>query len=150
SSPWSARFLRARGWRRSAPPRASYQRAYCRRCVNQGGCRFPPPARAPGAGTNPPAAPEMRAFASRGLLTRGQEPRNDLRGSLPLACFLLDLLPASPREAVVLGPAIVIGNTPRRRDIALLLQLEQRWVDRSVVHCQPVAAGLLDSARDPV
>src|SRR4029453_17669243 len=69
---------------------------------------------------------------------------------LPVAGFLLELLPSGTREPVVLRLAVVLGGPPVGRDVALLLELQQGVVERAVIDREKVAARLLDAARNPV
>src|SRR5437870_11838133 len=79
-----------------------------------------------------------------------QEPRQNRRRLLPIARFAFQLLPAGARELVELCFAVVLGNTPLGTDVAFLFEFEQRRIDCAVVHGEPLAAGLLDAARDAI
>jgi hypothetical protein len=57
---------------------------------------------------------------------------------------------AGASQFIELGLAVVVGRAPLGRDEALLLQLEERGVERAVVDGEEAAAGLLDAARDAV
>ena len=86
----------------------------------------------------PPKTPASRSSQARSdLMTAArraaQEPREDRRRPLPVARFLLELLPAGAGEAVELRLAVVVGDAPFGRDVAFLLELEQRGVERAVV-----------------
>src|SRR5262245_63156231 len=91
-----------------------------------------------------------RRQAPTSVLAAHQKPHHDRGGFFPLAGIAIDLAPARFGELVELGPPVVVGDAPRRRDQALLLQLEQCGVDRPVVDRQPALAGLLDAAGDAV
>src|SRR5258706_7098204 len=95
-------------------------------------------------------AAARRASPSWGLFTRCQETGEDRGRPLPLACFLVELFPAGPREPVELRFAVVVRYAPFRCDVPLLLELEQCGVEGSVVERQVVRAGLLDPPRDAV
>src|SRR5439155_4584119 len=69
---------------------------------------------------------------------------------MPFAGFARQLLASRGGERVVLGAAIVLGLAPLRFDKPLLLELEQRRVQRAVVEREAVLAGLLDAAGDAV
>src|SRR5216684_7259232 len=136
----------------SAPVRQSCPRADYLRCASGDG--FPSLRRVRALGALwqrvRPAATAIHARASCRLLSGSQEPRQNFGCLLPLARFLLQLFAPGARQLVILGFAIVVGGAPLRGNVAFLLQLEQGGVQRSVVHRQQVAAGLLDPARDPV
>src|ERR1700739_33393 len=57
---------------------------------------------------------------------------------------------ASLGELVELGAAIVVGGAPLGADVTLLLQLEQRRIQRAVVELEQVATGLLDAPGEAV
>src|SRR4029077_20454463 len=57
---------------------------------------------------------------------------------------------AGARELIELGAAVVVRYAPRGLDVALLLELEQRRIQRAVVHQQQLTAGLLDAPGDAV
>src|SRR5215213_1615404 len=84
------------------------------------------------------------------LLCRGEEPREDGRGLLPLASFFCNLLTSSTRQLVILGLTVIIRDSPFGFDIALLLQLEQCRINRAVVDRELVAARLLNAPRNAV
>src|SRR6185295_17589183 len=69
-------------------------------------------------------------------------------GRLPLAGFVGELLPARPRQLVEPRAAAILGYSPLGRDRTLLLELQERRVQRSGIDRQPVAARLLDASRD--
>src|SRR5450755_1138527 len=98
----------------------------------------------------PPVAAKTSESLSCGFLSRGQKSRQDRRRLLPVALFASQKFPSRARQFVVLGPAIVIGLPPLRRNVSLLLELQQRGIQRPVVHRQQVSAGLLNAPRDPV
>ena len=85
---------------------------------------------------------------SRGLGI--QEAGQNGRHLLPFLGFFLDLFAARSGELVKLRFPIVIREAPLGRDVALLFQLEQSWIERSVVDRQKISAGLLDPTRDAV
>ena len=78
----------------------------------------------------------------------GEEPGDDVAGRLPLTGFVRELLPARTRQLIEARAAAVLGDSPLRRDAALLLEFQERRVQGSGIHRQPVAARLLDAARD--
>src|ERR1700678_3500109 len=53
-------------------------------------------------------------------------------------------------ELIKLCLAIVFRSAPAGADEAFLLKLEQRGIERAVVQLQQVAAGLLDTPRQPI
>src|SRR5262249_31918861 len=84
------------------------------------------------------------------LLARRQEAVENRRRLLPFLRFARKLLAPGSSQLVVLRFAIVIRLAPLRPDVSLLLKLQQRWVERAVVHNQLRPAGLLDAARNAV
>src|SRR5271165_5319602 len=96
------------------------------------------------AGATTPAALSSR------LLGRGEKPRQDGRCLLPISGFLLNLLLSRSGQLVILCSAIVLRGAPVRGDVALLLELEQRGIQRSVVEGEQVAAGLLNAPGNAV
>src|SRR5215472_9047956 len=83
-------------------------------------------------------------------LVRRQESGEDRGRLVPLARFTLDLLSAGTSQLIELRLAVVVGDAPRRLDVALLFELQQCRIERAVVDEQLVSAGLLDPARDAV
>src|SRR5206468_1934907 len=81
---------------------------------------------------------------------RLQKSSEDRRGLFPLAGLALELLLAGAREAVELRPAVVVRHAPLGGDVALLLELEERGIERSVVDGEQLPARLLDAPRDAV
>src|SRR5690349_14682259 len=69
---------------------------------------------------------------------------------MPLAGFARELLFSGGRERVVLRAAIVLGLFPLGLDESLLLQLEERRIQRAVVEREAIAARFLDAPRDAV
>src|SRR5258706_8205632 len=63
---------------------------------------------------------------------------------------MFQTLAAGSREPVILGLAVVPGDTPFRGDEPLLLQFDQGRIDSSIVNRQAIAADLLDPAGDAV
>ena len=53
-------------------------------------------------------------------------------------------------QLVELRLPVVLGDAPLGPDIAFLLELEQRRIERAVIEQQPIAAGLLDPAGNAV
>src|SRR6202011_605992 len=96
-------------------------------------------------GTSLRAATATRASFSRRLLARRQEPRKNICGLRPLACFALQLLFPRARQLVIFCFSVVVGDAPLRADVAFLFELEERRIQGSVIHGQQVAAGLFDS-----
>src|SRR5690242_5296681 len=92
----------------------------------------------------------MPVAISYGFLLRGEEAGDDVRGLVPLAGFPLELRRARPREPVVAGLTIVFGDAPFGGNGALLLQFDERRVERAVVDQEAVAADLLNPAGDAV
>src|SRR5687767_7079149 len=90
------------------------------------------------------ANPEWRVPSGE-LLLRREEAGEDGDGLLPLFGMRGEALAAGARQPVELRPAVVVGEAPRRRDVAFLLQLDQRGVECAVIDGQPVAAGLLNA-----
>jgi hypothetical protein len=84
------------------------------------------------------------------VLPRREKPREDRRGPLPLARFLLELFAAGTGQPVELGLAVVLGEAPFGPDVALLLEFEQRRVEGAVVQGEMMGAGLLDAAGDAI
>ena len=69
---------------------------------------------------------------------------------MPFAGFARELLAPRGGERIELRATIVLGLAPLRRDEPLLLELEERGVQRAVVEREAVLARLLDAARDAV
>src|SRR5580765_1639550 len=80
----------------------------------------------------------LRRFVGR------EEARQDRLRLFPVACRARDLLLACPRELVELRAAIVVGHAPCRLAVALLLEFQERRVERAVVDQQQMPARLLD------
>ena len=93
---------------------------------------------------------ELGSHAGAEVVCGREEPREDGGRLLPVARFLVELLPAHPCELVELGLAIVLRDAPFGGDRPLLLEPQERRVQSSVVQGEEVAARLLDAARDPV
>src|SRR5262249_59551426 len=68
----------------------------------------------------------------------------------PFTSFAVELPVPGPGEPVVLCLAIIVGDSPFRFDIALLLQLEQGGIYRAVVHGEQVSADLFYASRDAI
>ena len=64
--------------------------------------------------------------------------------------FAFELSAAGAGELVVLRAPVVLRDAPRGFDVALLLQLQERRVERAVVDQEPLAARLLDAPGDAV
>src|SRR5262249_28227441 len=75
-----------------------------------------------------------------------EEARDDGSRLVPFAGFALNLLLAGTRQAVIARAAIVLRNSPLGGDVPLLLELEQRGIERAVVDGKKIPTGLLDSA----
>ena len=54
------------------------------------------------------------------------------------------------RKFVEACAAVVVGCSTLGRDVAFLIELQQRRIERAVLHDELVDAGLLDAARDAV
>src|SRR5262249_17477240 len=109
-------------------------------------------ARAARDSTSRRSAPSSRVVVERSsrLLQRSEEARQDLGCCLPFLSFLGEPFAACARQFVILGLAIVVRYAPPRSDVAFLLELQQSRIDRSVIDCQLILAGLFDAARDAV
>jgi hypothetical protein len=79
-----------------------------------------------------------------------QESAEDRGRALPFTSFLFDPSSSRAREAIVLCFPVVVGDAPLGGDVALLLELEERRVERAVIDCDRLTADLLDAAGDAV
>ena len=81
---------------------------------------------------------------------RGEELRHDRSRVIPLARRFFEAL--APRTCQLVEARLAIGlrHAPLPGDVALLLQLEKRRVERAVVDRQAIAARLLDAPGDAV
>src|SRR5437870_9675897 len=80
--------------------------------------------------------------ARRSRLFKLNDPRNGARKPAPVICFFFELSPPEPRERIIFCAPTILGRSPFGCDPALLLQLVQRRVQRSVAHLQNVAGHL--------
>ena len=88
----------------------------------------------PVAGEEAGDARERGAKVSHGASRRGAEKGGDQVGGLvPFAGFARQLLAPGGGERVVLRATVVLGLAPLGRDEPLLLELEERGVQRAVV-----------------
>src|SRR5688572_11986106 len=69
---------------------------------------------------------------------------------MPFAGFTRQLLAPRGGERIELRATIVLGLAPLCLDEPLLLELEERGVERAVVEAEAVLARLLDAASDAV
>src|SRR5688572_31779252 len=69
---------------------------------------------------------------------------------MPFAGFSGELLAPRGGERIELRATIVLGLAPLCSNEPLLLELEERRVQRAVVEAETVLARLLDAARDAV
>src|SRR5947209_15797724 len=79
-----------------------------------------------------------------------EKPRHNRGRRFPILRLALQLLPSRARQAIELCLAIIVRDAPLRRDRAFLLQLDQRRIQRAVIHLKLVAAGLLDAAGNSI
>src|SRR6266853_2852744 len=79
-----------------------------------------------------------------------QEPGHDRDGPLPAFGFSRELLFSSTRDLVKPRPAVVLARAPLARDPALLLEPEQRRINRALVQGEGSLRHLFDAARDAV
>jgi hypothetical protein len=86
--------------------------------------------------------PPFRA-ARRSRLFKLNNPRNGARKPAPVICFFFELSPPEPCERIVFRPPAILGCFPLGCNPALLFQLVQSRVERSVAHLQHVARHLL-------
>jgi hypothetical protein len=64
--------------------------------------------------------------------------------------LFVNLLEPRVGEAIELRLAVVIRDAPFGHDVAFLLQLQQRRIERAVIDREQIAARLLDAPRDAV
>src|SRR5262249_15232171 len=88
----------------------------------------------------------MLAGVSCRVLRGREKSRENLNGLFPFLSFNLELFPARPRKPVELCLSVVIGNSPLGSDRTLLLELEKRGIQRSIVQGKQVSAGLFYAA----
>ena len=81
---------------------------------------------------------------------RSEEAGDDGGGLFPLLPLVRDLPPARPREAVEPARGGCCPTRPIRSRCSLPAPASGARVERAVVDDEPVAAGLLDAARDAV
>src|SRR5262249_33199045 len=79
-----------------------------------------------------------------------QEAGENGRSLLPIARLLFEPPAAGAGQLIETGFAVVLGNAPRGGDVSVLFELEQSRVERAVIDREKVAAGLFDSARNPI
>jgi len=68
----------------------------------------------------------------------------------PVARLGLELFAPAASETVEARLAVILGGAPRRRDRALLLQLQEDRIERSLVDEKLVSADLLNPPRDSI
>src|SRR5213079_2969488 len=81
----------------------------------------------------------------RSRLFKLNNPRNGARKPAPVVCFFFELLTPEPCERIIFRPPAILGCFPLGCNPALLLQLVQSRVQRSVAHLQHIARHLLQS-----
>src|SRR5258708_9261610 len=91
--------------------------------------------------------PPFRA-ARRSRLFQLNDPRNGARKPAPVVGFFFELSPPEPCKRIVFRPPAILGRFPFGCNPALLLQLVQSRVERSVAHLQHVAGYLLQPLTD--
>src|SRR5580698_5798125 len=84
------------------------------------------------------------------LLPRPEKRSDQVGRVVPLTRFARELFSSGGGERVVLGAPIVLGLPPLGFHASFLCQLEQCWVQCSVVQRETIAARLLDASRDAV
>src|SRR5262252_9207554 len=131
---------------RVPPPGDPCPRASCLQSACRDGQRFPRKVQLRGGDRISflPSAATIGAVLSHGLPSYLRESRDDLIGTLPFSFLHRELLLAGSGNAVELGLAIVLRNTPFRGDRSFLLQFQQDGIQRSVIDGEQVLAGLLD------
>src|SRR5262245_44625373 len=70
------------------------------------------------------------------------------RETPPVRALAIELLPTGPGQLVELCPPPQVAGFPLRRDPALLLELVQRRIERSVADLQRVAGDLAEPLAD--
>src|ERR1700683_3571756 len=152
SSPWPAPLRQVSAPPAAAPPEPSSPPARCPRCASPDGSRSPPqaPGHASPCRTARPISQTTPGPRSSPGFSRSQKPCQNRRGLLPVPRFFFQLLLARARQLVKFRFPVVIRNAPLRRDEPFLFQLQQRRIQRSIIHRQQIAAGLLDPPRNPV
>src|SRR5262245_14802324 len=73
---------------------------------------------------------------------------NSGRETLPVRALAIELLPTGPGQLVELCPPPQVAGFPLRRDPALLLELVQRRIERSIADLQRVAGDLAEPLAD--
>ncbi len=79
---------------------------------------------------------------------RGSGP--GFRWSVPTRGLRFRVVCGGARQLVIFGFAIVVGDAPFGSDVALLLEFQQRGIQRPVINRKQVTASLLDAAGDTV
>jgi hypothetical protein len=102
-------------------------------------------------GCRPYARQRIAVAASFQILrSHGKKTGDDCRRLVPIMLLGPQLLASLPCQPVEARPAVVLRSTPLRGDGALLLQLQQNWVESALVHGKQFSADLLDTTGDPV
>src|SRR5437762_5630012 len=86
--------------------------------------------------------------ARRSRLFKLNNPRNGTRKSAPVICFLFELSPPQSCQRIIFRPPSILRRFTLGCDPALLLQLVQSRVQRSVAHLQHVAGYLFQTLTD--
>jgi hypothetical protein len=67
---------------------------------------------------------------------------------VPIGRLSFQVTPARPREGVDLGTTLVLSDYPFSRDPALLLQLVQRGIQRTIAHLECLVRHLVEALTD--
>ncbi len=101
----------------------------------------------PHGADEPPQEPPKAAHHSSSF---ARKPIDETRRALPPGRLLGERTCARPRDRVVLGLAVVLGGLPGPFDPALLLQADERGIERALIQPDGLLGDLLDPGGDAV